>query len=1008
MSRNGGLNNAQQQAVLHKEGALLILAGAGAGKTRVITHRIAELIKSGVAPEKILAVTFTNKAAKEMRDRTERLVTENLQLSPYDIPKTRPFMGTFHSLGLEILKTFHQMAGLPRRFTIYDRSDSTRVLKEAIKEAGFDPKELEPRRILSVMGKHKGNAVNLEMFRSDHSSSYIDEAIAEVWEKYERMLKKEKALDFDDILIQALELLKKGALAREHFQNAWDFIHVDEYQDTNRVQYELVHLLSAKHGNIAAVGDTDQCLVAGTLVAMADGSKKSIEYIRKGDLVLSNYGSGRIKPSAVTRARTRTHRGELIRIQTKKKRVLIGTPEHIHFAGYRLSMTPQMYFTYLMHKKGKGWRLGVSKVYTRGQKKPTVGFQQRCNQEHADELWIVGTHQTSQEARVNEHILSLRFQIPTLPFVARKGLSTGGYVHDQSALDTIFDSTNTDVGAKKLLASRGLPLSYPHHRAQANTGARRNLILTLCGDGRKGGPLHRITMSGADDIGRTTLERLGFSVRPAKVGSKSWRFESAYKDYGAARTIAERICRALPETTVIEQARLGGKKKKLRDSCSLRFMPAASILPGMVLFDESGEYDIVETVERTKKNTTKVYDIDVARTHNFIANGIFTHNCIYSWRGASIEHIMNFEKDFPNAKVLVLAENYRSTQTILTAANDAISKNTNRREKELFTKNDAGDKITVTGFTDENEEARYVAKEANYLINYGVKSDSIAVLYRANFQSRVLEEAFLKEGVPYQVLGTKFYERKEVKDALSYLRLALNPDSAADLTRALSSPSRGIGKVTLAKIVNHMEAGLPGAAQKKIHDFRNVVARIAHAIETMKPSDTVRYALKESGLWHLYEKGIAEDAERLENLKEMVTVATKYDHLPPAEGIEKLIEEASLASDQDELEAPKEGVKLMTVHAAKGLEFERVFVAGLEEGLFPHERDESDGVDSEEERRLFYVALTRAQKKVYLTWAMTRRIFGTRSINMPSEFITELSDDLTEVVQFEHSYDTID
>lgn len=640
MEPKNRLNDAQQKAVLHKKGALLILAGAGAGKTRVITHRIAELIRGGTAPEKILAVTFTNKAAKEMRERTGKLLSADLQLSPYDTPKTRPFIGTFHSLGLEILKTFHDKAGLPRRFTIYDRSDSTRTLKDAIKKAGFDPKELEPRRVMSVMGRHKGNAVNLETFRTDHASSYIDEAIAEVWGNYEKALAQEKALDFDDILIRALDLLKKDADVRTHFQNAWEYIHVDEYQDTNRVQYELAHLLSAQHGNIAAVGDVDQN--------------------------------------------------------------------------------------------------------------------------------------------------------------------------------------------------------------------------------------------------------------------------------------------------------------------------------------------------------------------------------IYSWRGASIEHIMNFEHDFPNAEVLVLAENYRSTQTILTAANDAISKNKRRREKELFTKNDAGEKITVAGFTDENEEARYIAKEAKYLLNYGVKSDNVAVLYRANFQSRALEEAFLKENVPYQVLGTRFYERKEVKDALSYLRLALNPDSAADISRAISSPSRGIGKVTLAKIVNRLEHELPSSARQKVADFHAVIEKIRASIPEKIPSETVRTALMESGLWRMYEKGEDEDVERLENLKELVTVATKYDHLPPADGIEKLIEEASLASDQDELDAPKEGVKLMTVHAAKGLEFERVFVTGLEEGLFPHERDEADDVDDEEERRLFYVALTRAQKKVYLTWAMTRRIFGTRSINTPSEFITELSDDLIELIRFEHSYDTID
>jgi DNA helicase-2/ATP-dependent DNA helicase PcrA len=371
---------------------------------------------------------------------------------------------------------------------------------------------------------------------------------------------------------------------------------------------------------------------------------------------------------------------------------------------------------------------------------------------------------------------------------------------------------------------------------------------------------------------------------------------------------------------------------------------------------------------------------------------------------------MNFEQDFPNAEIVVLAENYRSTKTILAAANDAIEKNIQRKEKELYTKNADGEKITVAGFYDETEEARYVAKEAKYLSNYGVKPENIAVLYRANFQSRILEEAFLKENVPYQVLGTRFFERKEVKDAVAYIKLALNPDSSADLARAIGTPSRGIGKVTLVKIVNGKEAELPAAARKKIQDFRALLSRIQNKIDTVQASEAIRFALHESGMWNLYAHGSSEDTERLENLKELVTVATKYDHLPAPEGIEKLIEEAALQSDQDELKEKKVGVKLMTIHAAKGLEFERVFITGLEEGLFPHERDEADGVDQEEERRLFYVALTRAEKKVYLTHAATRRIFGTRSINTPSEFVTELDPALVEIVPFIGNYheETID
>lgn len=263
----------------------------------------------------------------------------------------------------------------------------------------------------------------------------------------------------------------------------------------------------------------------------------------------------------------------------------------------------------------------------------------------------------------------------------------------------------------------------------------------------------------------------------------------------------------------------------------------------------------------------------------------------------------------------------------------------------------------------------------------------------------------MRADIPYQVVGTRFFERREVKDALSYLRLAMNPDSAADVARAIAAPPRGIGKVTLAKIVNRQESSLPAEARKKVAAFRETLSRIRRATEEKSASAAMLFALAESGLRRLYEKGSGEDdAERLENLKELVTVAAKYDSFPAPEGIGRLLEEAALQSDQDELaggqtrEKKKNGVKLMTVHASKGLEFDTVFVTGLEEGLFPHERDGVEAADDEEERRLFYVALTRAKRKVYATYAISRRIFGARSVNMPSEFVTELDDSLTEVV----------
>lgn len=373
---------------------------------------------------------------------------------------------------------------------------------------------------------------------------------------------------------------------------------------------------------------------------------------------------------------------------------------------------------------------------------------------------------------------------------------------------------------------------------------------------------------------------------------------------------------------------------------------------------------------------------------------------IYTWRGASLDHLLNFEKDFSNTTVVTLSKNYRSTKNILQAANDAIQKNTRRKDKTLETDNHEGEAIRIAGLMSETEEARFVARECRDLIRSGWRAEDMAVLYRANFQSRALEEVFLSLSVPYQVLGTRFFDRKEIKDALAYLRLAQNPDASSDFARIVNTPTRGIGKVTLAKVLSGDEASLSGAQRAKIESFRAIIERIRGYIQNEKASDAVKMVLKESGLQAHFEGGKGEDEERLQNLKELVSVASKYDALASGEGIEKLIEEAALQSEQDELAVRREdrpGVKLMTVHASKGLEFPIVFVTGLEDGLFPHEKTD-DSSDPEEERRLFYVALTRAGTLAYLTYALSRRIFGTRVSSMPSEFISEMDPALVRVV----------
>ena len=625
------LNDEQRTAVLHTEGPLLVLAGAGSGKTRVITHRIVHLIHQGVAPHNILAITFTNKAAKEMRERVLALIAKYPPTARAALDAT-PTVSTFHALGVRILREHHATLNLRRGFTIYARSDTLRAIKKAMERAAYDPKQFEPRKVLGMISRAKGDAKTRTMF-AESAKSYPEQVAAAVWEHYERIMHEEHALDFDDLLLKTLQLLKENPVIRDLLRARYRYIHIDEYQDTNAVQYAIVRMLTDEHQNICAVGDIDQN--------------------------------------------------------------------------------------------------------------------------------------------------------------------------------------------------------------------------------------------------------------------------------------------------------------------------------------------------------------------------------IYSWRGADIANILQFERHFNGTTTVFLEENYRSTQTIIAASNEIIAKNKNRVEKKIFTNNQEGEKITCYAAMTGSDEAEYIAMTAKSLISGGTAPSDIAVLFRTNFQSRALEEAFLNYSVPYQVLGTKFFERKEVKDVLSFLRLAINQDSIADLARIANVPPRGIGKITVLKMIEGNAGNITGAARVKVDGFFEMMTDIAKAANTKKVSEVITYIMKRTGIEAYFkESGTEDDLARIENLRELVSLAVRYDELPPQEAVEHLLEDAALASDQDELKQKEEqdAVRLMTIHAAKGLEFPYVFITGLEEGLFPHERLDDHGVDHEEERRLFYVALTRAEKKVYLTYAHMRMIFGSQRVNIPSSFLADIDSEHIEEV----------
>lgn len=635
-----GLNERQQEAVALTEGPVLILAGAGAGKTKTITHRIGHLIENGVPGEAILAITFTNKAAKEMRERVFRLLGRSHMPPAWARVKGVPFIGTFHGLGMYILREKGEVIGIPRGATILNQDDSLKLIKQAMAKAGVDPKQFEPRKIQSLISRHKGNMGTHETITEVTQNRYLATNLARIFSIYEAALREANVLDFDDLLEKTVRLLSEHKEIREYYNEVWKYISVDEYQDTNEVQYQLARLLAGNNKNICVVGDSDQN--------------------------------------------------------------------------------------------------------------------------------------------------------------------------------------------------------------------------------------------------------------------------------------------------------------------------------------------------------------------------------IYSWRGASIANILEFEEDYPGAKVILLEQNYRSTQTILTAANEVIGKNTMRKAKKLFTVNGEGEQLGLFESYDENDEARFVATKIAALLLQGASPKDVAILYRTNFQSRVLEESLLYAGIPYQVLGVRFYDRKEVKDVISYLRAGTNPRSRFDVERVINVPPRGVGKVTLEKIFRGEQDKLPQTMRAKVATFYELLSRISTKAAELKPSQLVSYIIKETGIERSLTDGDDEDAERLANVRELVTVATRYDGFEGKEGLEQFLSDIALESDQDNLKEGQDAVRLMTVHASKGLEFDYVFITGMEQDLFPSRRSQDESRDlseREEERRLFYVALTRAAKKVFLSYASFRTIFGSRQIGAPSEFLSDISSSL---IRFEsHTGETV-
>jgi DNA helicase-2/ATP-dependent DNA helicase PcrA len=426
----------------------------------------------------------------------------------------------------------------------------------------------------------------------------------------------------------------------------------------------------------------------------------------------------------------------------------------------------------------------------------------------------------------------------------------------------------------------------------------------------------------------------------------------------------------------------------------------------MLMVNEHGDFELVERVERVELDAP-VYDLDVERTHNFIADGLVTHNSIYAFRGADIRNILEFERDFGETRTVALEQNYRSTNAILRGANAVIANNAERKPKELWSELGEGEPVHVVEVEDEHAEARFVAAEIASLVEQGASSSELAVFYRTNAQSRVLEDVLVRQGIAYQVIGgPRFYERAEIKDVIAYLQVIDNPYDAISFLRIANRPRRGIGDTSLARLQTHAdalgislweatdqaeEAGVGGKPLKAIRGLRTLLESLmAGALELPVP-DLVEKVLDRSGYLEALEAERTIEARgRIENLQELVGVAREWQDTTEGDRtLSGFLQEISLYSDQDALRGETSLVTLMTLHNAKGLEFRAVWLIGVEEGVFPHIRSiEEQGI--EEERRLCYVGMTRAMERLTLTHASARTLWGSRQYNLPSRFLDEL------------------
>lgn len=993
-----GLNERQKEAVLHTEGPLLILAGAGSGKTRVLTHRVAYLIEENdVFPGNILALTFTNKAANEMKERIGNLLNENVDSM---------WVGTFHSICVRILRRDIDKIGYERSFSIYDRDDQITLMKECIKEKNIDNKMYNERAMLSAISHLKDSMTPPDLYIKENYSDFYSRNVGELYKLYEEKLKKNNALDFDDLILKTVELLQSNPDILKYYQKKFRYIFVDEFQDTNKPQYQLIRLFARRYKNICVVGDDDQCVVEGSKITTPEG-EVLIENLVENHKIYSASGKGETSEGTVEKIVKKEYEGSIIKIKTKTGKTIKVTPNHIMFG--KLNPESGTYYVYLMYRKDKGYRIGITQGVSSREGEIVNGLLVRLNQEHGDKAWILRVCQNKGEAMFYEQLLSMKYQIPTSVFqVAHKNMTL-----EQKYIDRLFSEVDTEHNVGGLMNDLLLFEEYPHYyrpNGVIRGQTTRRIVNISMFSGRKTGLdsgwySHRISFNTSGEDLKNRIESLGFPVRDGQ--RDTWRVETERKDYDAAVKYGNKLEGIDKGIEIVQKA-------NLTENTYFTYMPAAHIRPNMSIpVYENGKI-IEDIVEETIVEEYKgfVYDISVPNFRQYICEDIVVHNSIYGWRGADITNILDFEKDFKDTNVIKLEQNYRSTQNILEVANHVIKNNNERKDKRLWTDNKKGSPVVIENLPDSHQEAYFVADKMEELMEKGYNPSEFSILYRTNAQSRSFEEVFMRKNIPYKLVGgLRFYDRREIKDIVAYLNVIQNPVDNISLRRIINVPRRGIGNATMEKIEEYADRTgesiysallsveeIPRLSKRAINNlnsFIDMINRLISLKELIGVKDFIEEVIEETGyVKKLEEEDNIESQTRLENIKEFVSVAVDFEEQNEDGTLEDFLASVSLLSDVDKTEDIENSVTMLTVHSAKGLEFPVVFMVGMEEGLFPISRAMEDEDELEEERRLCYVAMTRAEELLYITNAKLRTIYGRTTYGIPSRFLKEIPDNL--------------